>query len=175
MLCNQEREVISKNYKRIIAELVLTLKHELDFFEQQLSQKLEDNEYESNTLFNKKNKAHLDLNKLFQLESETNKSKEKDNYREENELLTISLKIDSWDIYYICLCIFEKLINNYSRLTKELLKNDTFFHLTIFKSLKHPHSFIKSVSLRLIGYILSEQISNAQSGQQNSFSNFILT
>jgi len=87
---------------------------------------------------------------------------------EDNELLTINLKIDSWDIYYISLCIFEKLINNYSRLTKEFLKNDSFFHLLIFKSLKHPHVFIKSSSLRLIGYILAEQINNP-----TGFTNFV--
>jgi len=85
--------------------------------------------------------------------------------------MTINLRIESWDIYYICLCVLEKLINNYQRLTNELVKNDSFFHLLVFNSLKHPHIFIKSLSLRLIGYILTEQIST--SSNQTGFTNFI--
>ena len=102
-----------------------------------------------------KRKRKYELNKLF------SEKKQKQDYNlnnltlvEENVVAVTVENIENWDILYLCLINVEKLSKLSSYWKSKLSNKD--FQILIFSCLKHPHSFVKTVSLRLIGYIFEE-------------------
>ena len=92
-----------------------------------------------------KRKRKYELNKLF------SEKKQKQDYNlnnltlvEENVVAVTVENIENWDILYLCLINVEKLSKLSSYWKSKLSNKD--FQILIFSCLKHPHSFVKTVS-----------------------------
>jgi hypothetical protein len=109
-----------------------------------------------NNKLDEKRKTKYEINKLF---SEKNEKKDKYNLNDlkikDENVITLNVEnVEDWDIIYLCLINVEKLIK-VSFGWKEKLFNKQLQFL-IFNSIKHPHPFVKTVSMRLISNIFEE-------------------
>jgi hypothetical protein len=137
ILSTEHMDNIASRGEDIKAVLLQTIENELVLFENELERKLENEDYQR---VSKKN----ELNKLFKGSAEEN----------EDNTTVLNVKFEDWDLLYLALNVLEKSIDNYFDIWKNNVKNDINILMMILRSFKHPHSFIKSIALRLIQKIL---------------------
>jgi hypothetical protein len=137
ILTGDNFEGVSARGKEVKELLLHVIGTEIDTFESELESKLEREEYER---MSKKN----ELSKLFKGTNDEG----------DDNMTVLNVKFDNWDVLYLALNVLEKMIINYPELYKGIA-NDTELFMKIARSFRHPHSFIKSISLRLMGTILN--------------------
>lgn len=144
-MCNKHKETFEQNtiFIKIKDDLLELIKTQVEEFETELSEKIENQDYEE--IVNKNKKKKKDTDKLFQ----------SSDAKEENDLTVLNISLTNWDVLYQCLLIFEKLSKNFSNLITQKITNDNILQYSLIKCLKHPHSFIKNAILRIIGIMFS--------------------
>jgi hypothetical protein len=88
-------------------------------------------------------------------------------------LTILSIQLDNWDIYYLHLITLEKLISSFPNIFRKKLNEDKQFSQILFRSVKHPHVFIKTVILRLISKLFSEESKIINMNDFNAVNAFI--
>ena len=68
----------------------------------------------------------------------------------------VNIELKNWNILYYLLLILEKIILNYYEHSNELTLSFSY----VIKTLNHPHSFIKTISLRILSYTLEHYAHN---------------
>ena len=169
ILSSKQNETLTNKSSELLDILIKDLKVEFIKFEKEIDRKIQSRDYnniteDSNNNFSKKK----DFEKIFEKkEPEENEHEQDQNTNiisslnlEEEEKTILNIQIENWDIYYLILNTLEKFSNIYPNLFKKKILSDKFFAEIIFKSIKHPHIFIKTISLRFINkvFCLNSQI-----------------
>lgn len=164
ILSNSENENLAAKANAIFDILIKNIKHEFNRFEKELDKQIENRNYSKLSEDPHTNKK--DFDKIF--ESNLNKSEDEDEENKndndnnnlelkEEELTILSIQLDNWDIYYLHLITLEKLVSLFPKIFNKKLIQDKLFSQIIFRSIKHPHVFVKTVVLRLITKVFSEE------------------
>ena len=164
ILSNTENENLTSKANLIFDILIKNIKYEYKKFEKELDKQIENRNYSKLSEDPYSNKK--DFDKIFeqnQIKSEDEEEEFKNNNNNNNlelkeeELTILSIQLDNWDIYYLHLISLEKLISLYPNIFSKKLIKDKLFSQILFRSIKHPHVFIKTVILRLMTKLFSEE------------------
>lgn len=139
------------------------IKFEYKKFEKELDRQIENRNYSkiSEDAYSSKK----DFDKLFETTEQNDSGKEEENDSnkkdelelKEDELTILSIQLENWDVYYLHLISLEKLISLFPNIFGKKLIHDKQFSQLLFRSIKHPHVFIKTTILRLITKLFSEE------------------
>jgi len=162
IISNKENQIISNKSSLLFDILIKNIKFEFNKFEKELDNQIENRNYSklSEDAYNTKK----DFDKLFESSNINQKEEDEDKLLsgndielKEEELTILNIQLENWDIYYLHLITLEKLISLYPSYFSKILCQDKDFSQILFRSLKHPHIFIKTVVLRLFTKIFSEE------------------
>lgn len=175
ILSNKENQNVSNKSNIILDILIKNIKFEFNKFEKELDKQIENRNYSklSEDPYNSKK----DFDKLFET-SNANQQDDKllpENNLElkEEELTILNIQLENWDIYYLHLISLEKLLSLYPNILSKRLHQDSLFLQVLFRSIKHPHIFIKTVVLRLFTKIFSEESKILNMNDLTQVNNFI--